>query len=253
MAEQHQQVAIVTGAGRGIGAAIAARLGADGMAVACLDIDEASAQETADRLAAPGRDRRRVRRRRQRRGRRRAGGGRGRRPAGGADRAGQQRRGAPRQPAVQDVRQRLGHRDAGAPARHLPDDPGHPAAHDRGVVRPDREPVLDLRARQPRPGELLRGQGRPAGLHQDRRPRARPLRRHLQRRRARLHRHRDDPRHRRAGRAVLRGVQRRPGREHPGQPGRPARGRRRRGVVLLLAALRLRLRPGPVRRRGPRN
>ena len=54
MAEQHQQVAIVTGAGRGIGAAIAARLGADGMAVACLDIDEASAQETADRLAAQG-------------------------------------------------------------------------------------------------------------------------------------------------------------------------------------------------------
>ena len=39
--------------------------------------------------------------------------------------------------------------------------------------------------------------------------------------------------------------------EHPGEPGRPARGRRRRGVVLLLAALRLRLRPGPVRRRRP--
>ena len=119
MAAQDQQVAIVTGAGRGIGAAIAERLGADGMAVACLDIDEAAAQETADRLAGAGRDRRGVRRRRQRRGRRRAGGRRGRRAAGPADGAGQQRRRAPRQPAVQDVRQRLGHRDAGAPARHF--------------------------------------------------------------------------------------------------------------------------------------
>ena len=39
--------AIVTGAGRGIGAAIAQRLADDGMAVACVDIDEASAGSVA--------------------------------------------------------------------------------------------------------------------------------------------------------------------------------------------------------------
>jgi 3-oxoacyl-[acyl-carrier protein] reductase len=54
MADDVQRVAIVTGAGRGIGAAIAERLGADGMSVACLDINEATARETADRLAGHG-------------------------------------------------------------------------------------------------------------------------------------------------------------------------------------------------------
>jgi 3-oxoacyl-[acyl-carrier protein] reductase len=44
--------AVVTGAARGIGAAIAGRLAADGFAVAVLDIDEAGASERADTIAA---------------------------------------------------------------------------------------------------------------------------------------------------------------------------------------------------------
>lgn len=48
------QVAVVTGAAQGIGAAIARRLGTEGAAVAVLDINEAAAQDQVEQLAAAG-------------------------------------------------------------------------------------------------------------------------------------------------------------------------------------------------------
>ncbi|MGV9868007.1 SDR family oxidoreductase [Rhodococcus koreensis] len=49
-----QRIAVVTGAARGIGAEVAARLAADGNAVAVVDLDEAASKEVADRINGSG-------------------------------------------------------------------------------------------------------------------------------------------------------------------------------------------------------
>jgi 3-oxoacyl-[acyl-carrier protein] reductase len=49
-----QRVAVVTGAARGIGAAVAARLATDRFAVAVLDLEEAAGKDTAERINSAG-------------------------------------------------------------------------------------------------------------------------------------------------------------------------------------------------------
>ncbi|MET9218501.1 3-oxoacyl-ACP reductase FabG [Streptomyces sp. NPDC003300] len=54
MSTTEQRVAIVTGAARGIGAATAVRLAAEGRAVAVLDLDESACKDTVETITAAG-------------------------------------------------------------------------------------------------------------------------------------------------------------------------------------------------------
>ena len=54
MSQETPRIAIVTGAARGIGAGVAVRLAADGMAVAVLDLDEGNCANTVNEIGTAG-------------------------------------------------------------------------------------------------------------------------------------------------------------------------------------------------------
>jgi len=54
MSQETPRIAIVTGAARGIGAGVAVRLAADGMAVAVLDLDEGNCADTVNEIGTAG-------------------------------------------------------------------------------------------------------------------------------------------------------------------------------------------------------
>ena len=54
MSQETQRIAVVTGAARGIGAGVAVRLAADGMAVGVLDLDEGNCSDTVKEIEGAG-------------------------------------------------------------------------------------------------------------------------------------------------------------------------------------------------------
>ena len=186
MSRYDRRVVVITGAARGIGFGIAQRFASEGASVAVLDLDEAAAQEAAGRLELAD----------------------GARAVGiGCDVVDA----AAVEASVQRVVDELGGIDvlvnnAGITRDNLlfkmteddwdlvmnvhlkgvvPHDQGRAGPVRGAEVRQDPQPVQRLRARQPRPGQLLRGQDGHPGPHPHARHRARPVRHHRQRDRAR--------------------------------------------------------------------
>ena len=198
--------AIVTGAARGIGEAIARRLHADGYAVALADIADARPRSRASSATA-----------RVRTSTTCASSPRGSgcsRPLDGDVVRARQQRGPDGVPLVLgDRRRRVGRRARDESPRDVLRLPGRRRCAPGAGRRADRQPRERRRVRAERQiGRALRSvEGRGGRGHAPRRDRARPVRRHRERRRS--------GGDRRAARAL--GAPRAPRREARGHPGRP--------------------------------
>ncbi|TMD62734.1 MAG: SDR family NAD(P)-dependent oxidoreductase, partial [Chloroflexi bacterium] len=151
------RTALVTGGGRGIGRAIAAALARQGMTVTVLGrqrpvLDEAVAAgdahfadvaDVADQSSISAAIARAA----------------GRQPIDILVANAGLRRHPPRQSGAQDVGRRLGPGHRHAPARHLSLRPGGAATDGAAALRQAGLSLVELRARQPRAGQLLGGQG----------------------------------------------------------------------------------------------
>ena len=192
------RVAVVTGAGSGIGRATARRLAAEGAAVACLDLAVDAIEAVAAEINRGGRRRRWPGHRACEcdvtdedavAGSRRAGS----RGAGPHHQPVQHRRHRRVRPHAGAVAERLGQDHRRQPDRDVPDVPRRAARHDRARRR-HREHRVDGRHHRPAVlGRLLRVQGRRQAADQGARGGVHGARRPGQRRGSRRRRHADHP------------------------------------------------------------
>ena len=187
------RVALVTGAGRGLGRAISARLAEAGATVVCADIDPATATETASMIRDAGHRAAPVAARRHPPGRRRGAGRPDRRRPGSPRRDGQQRRDHRRRPRARHVGGGVRPRLRGELQGRVLRVPGRGPGHGAAGLGLDHQPRVGRHRHADAHARLLRDrQGRGRAAVADAGDGARAAGRARERDRAGLDRHADE-------------------------------------------------------------